>query len=132
MPKKRLERPKTLTAVTQLAARQHGVIGARQLYSLGLSERQVRTLVAGGWLLRLHRGVCAVGHRPLANHGRWMAAVLAGGETAVLSHEAAAELWELRRPRSRNGRIDITIRSQRGAARRQGNGHPPHADPHDR
>src|SRR5436190_9242742 len=97
MPKKRLARPRTLAAVANLAARQHGVVTVGQLYSLGLSDRHVRHRVAAGWLHRLHRGIYAVGHRNLAREGWWMAAVLACGEDAVLSHQAAAELWKLRR-----------------------------------
>jgi hypothetical protein len=44
---------------------------------------------------RLHviqRGVYAVGHRALTREGRWMAAVLACGPRAVLSHHSAAAL----------------------------------------
>ena len=68
-----------------------------------------------GWLHRLHRGVYAVGHRPLTDEGRWMAAVLACGEGAVLSHQAAGELWGLRR--RRKGRAD---RRDDSAERRAG------------
>ena len=42
-----------------------------------------------------------------------MAAVLAGGAGAVLSHHAAAALWQLRD--SRGGPIDVTITGQRRA-----------------
>jgi very-short-patch-repair endonuclease len=41
----------------------------------------------------LHRGVYTVGHRKLTQEGRWMAAVLAYGEEAVLSHCSAGQLW---------------------------------------
>jgi very-short-patch-repair endonuclease len=47
---------------------------------------------------RLYRGVYAVGHRSLSWRGRWLAAVLAAGEGAVLSHGSAAALWEFLRP----------------------------------
>jgi very-short-patch-repair endonuclease len=43
----------------------------------------------------IHRGVYAVGHRNLALEGRWMAAVLAFGPEAVLSHRSAGQLWGL-------------------------------------
>ncbi len=49
----------------------------------------------GGGLLRLHRGVYAVGYEPLTQRGRWMAAVLAAGRGAVLSHRSAAALWRI-------------------------------------
>jgi hypothetical protein len=53
----------------------------------------------------VHRGVYAVGHVPLNQRGHWLAAVLAHGEEAVLSHAAAAALWGLARPRDP---IDVT------------------------
>jgi very-short-patch-repair endonuclease len=99
-------------AIAEIAARQHGVISAAELYSVGLSEDQVRARVRGGWLHRVHRGVYAVGHRNLNLEGWWMAATLACGQDAVLSHESAAALWEIRRSQ----------RDQRLAG--EGGGHP--------
>jgi very-short-patch-repair endonuclease len=46
-----------------------------------------------GRLHSLHRGVYAVGHRDVSPLGRFLAAVLAVGEGAVLSHISAAILW---------------------------------------
>jgi Protein of unknown function (DUF559) len=48
----------------------------------------------------MHRGVYAVGHKRLNQRGRWLAAVLACGEGALLSHASAAALWGLQRARS--------------------------------
>jgi predicted transcriptional regulator of viral defense system/very-short-patch-repair endonuclease len=81
-----------------LAARQHGVVARRQLASLGLSDTMVRDRVAKGRLVRLHRGVYAVGHDRLRREGRWLAAVLAVGPGALLSHRDAAALHGLRPP----------------------------------
>jgi very-short-patch-repair endonuclease len=107
--------------LARLAARQHGVVTVRQLYSLGFSDDQVRTLVRAGWLHRLHRGVYAVGHPRLTEHGRWMAAVLAGGPNAVLSHQAAAELWRLRQRRQAgSASVDITVPRRAGIRPRAG------------
>jgi very-short-patch-repair endonuclease len=77
-----------------LAARQHGVLAVWQLLAAGLSRRAISTLVARGWLRPAHRGVYLVGpiHGPLA---RLMAAVMAVGDGAFLSHRSAAELWGL-------------------------------------
>jgi very-short-patch-repair endonuclease len=61
--------------------------------------------VADGQLRRIHRGVYAVG--PLDRKGHWMAAVLAGGEGALLSHRDAAMLWNLRETSRRA--IDLTV-----------------------
>jgi very-short-patch-repair endonuclease len=43
----------------------------------------------------VHRGVYAVGHPGLTRKGRWMAAVLAAGPGAVLSHRSAGALWTI-------------------------------------
>lgn len=82
-------------AVARLAERQHGVVSLLQLLELGLSEDMVARWVAAGRLHRLYQGVYAVGHRTLTREGRWLAAVLASGAGAVLSHASAAGLWEL-------------------------------------
>ena len=47
-----------------------------------------------------------MGHTSLSLKARCMAAILAGGPTAVLSHRSAADLWDLRRCRTR---IEITV-----------------------
>ncbi|HTR74480.1 MAG TPA: DUF559 domain-containing protein [Solirubrobacterales bacterium] len=60
----------------------------------------IRTRMAHGGFHRIHRGVYAVGHRALTVESRWMAAVLAYGPRAVLSHRSAGQLWGLC-PRSR-------------------------------
>jgi hypothetical protein len=89
--------------IGRLAERQHGVVGLRQLREIGLSPSGVRSRVARGRFHRIHRGVYAVGYPKLTAHGHWMAAVLACGPRAVLSHRSAAGLWGLRpdnRPKS--------------------------------
>src|SRR5918996_4736448 len=87
-------RPPLDAAVAQLAARQHGCVALAQVRELGLSSTGVRSRVAAGKLHRLHRGVYAVGHPALPPRGLWMAAVLACGPGAVLSHRSAAALWD--------------------------------------
>jgi Transcriptional regulator, AbiEi antitoxin len=84
--------------IAAIATRQHGVVTVEQLREAGLDEAAVRRRVQAGRLHRLHRGVYAVGHRSLSWRGRWLAAVLAAGEGAVLSHSSAAGLWEYLRP----------------------------------
>lgn len=81
--------------VAALAGHQHGVVGRWQLDGIGLTEQMVRTRVAHGGLRLIHRGVYAVGHRALTVESRWMAAVLAHGPKAVLSHRSAGQLWGL-------------------------------------
>jgi predicted transcriptional regulator of viral defense system/very-short-patch-repair endonuclease len=103
-------------AIATLAARQHGVIALWQLTGLGLSARAARGRVASGRLFRLHRGVYAVGHPRVSPSGRALAAVLACGEGAVLSHRSAAQLWGMRRDR---GLPEVTV-PRTGARRRHG------------
>jgi very-short-patch-repair endonuclease len=62
--------------------------------------------VRAGRLHRLYAGTYAVGHRAIPREGRWVAAVLASGPEAVLSHWSAAALWMIR-PNSRSV-IDVT------------------------
>jgi hypothetical protein len=80
-----------------LAGRQHGVVSIRQLrVSFGISKGSVEKAVGAGHLRRLQAGVYAVGHTDLTLYGRCLAAVLACGPEALLSHWSAAWLWGLR------------------------------------
>jgi predicted transcriptional regulator of viral defense system len=83
-------------AIAVLADRQHGVVTRAQLVAMGLGTDAIDWRVRRGRLHVLHRGVYAVGHRRLTRRGHWMAAVLAAGPGAVLSHRPAAALWDLR------------------------------------
>jgi very-short-patch-repair endonuclease len=111
--------PHAHNQLARLAAQQHGVVTLRQLYSLGFSDSQVRTRAAAGWLHSLHRAVFAVGRKAVTAEGRWSAAVLACGEGALLSHQAAGELWGLRRRRE-GGEIHVTVPRSGGRRRRAG------------
>jgi very-short-patch-repair endonuclease len=93
--------------LADLAARQHGVVSAGQLYEMGFDEAAVRRRVASGRLHRLYRGVYAVGHTILSREGRWLAAVMACGPGAALSHRAAAALWGIRP--GAPATIDVTV-----------------------
>ena len=101
-------------AVAELAERQFGVVSLAQLRALGLGARGVRHRVRAGRLRRLHRGVYAVGHGVLRPEGRRMAAVLACGEGAVLSHTSAAAHWGLLQ--SSAARLDVTAALSREGA----------------
>jgi hypothetical protein len=82
------------SALAGLAERQHGVVSIRQLETkLGFSRWTVQREVTAGRLHRLYRGVYAVGHRSISTQGRCLAAVLACGPEALLSHRSAAWLW---------------------------------------
>ena len=104
-------------AIARIAAGQHGVVSVRQLRSAGLLPSRVADRVTAGRLHRIHRGVYAVGHPNVGNEGRWMAAVLACGEGAVLSHRSAAAVWRI-------GPIapviEVTVTNDSGRATRKG------------
>jgi len=83
--------------IAALADRQHGVAARSQLLAVGIGRGAIEKLLRRRWLIPLHRGVYAVGHRRLRQEGRWLAAVLAAGPGAALSHRDAAALHRIRR-----------------------------------
>ena len=93
-------------AIGALAERQHGIVSLAQLLALGLTRRAVATRSRPGRLIPLHRGVYAVGHTALTARSRDMAAVLACGPGALLSHRSAAHSWQLLP--SASARIEVT------------------------
>jgi predicted transcriptional regulator of viral defense system len=105
-----------VAAMAALAERQHGVVARRQLAEIGLGRHAIGHALHRGRLHPLHRAVYAVGHRRVTREGVWMAAVLAGGEGAVLSHRSAAALWGIRD----SGRRDVEITVPRQRRRRPG------------
>ena len=80
--------------VARRAAREWGVLSIAELRACGLTESEVGTGVRKGWLHPWHRGVYAVGHTNVALEGRFLAAVKACGDHAVLGEVAAAALWD--------------------------------------
>jgi hypothetical protein len=74
---------------------------------LGLTDKQVRGLLAAGHLHRVHQGVYAVGRPPVVPLEWAAAAVLACGPGAALSHTAALALFELRKRWPKT--VDVTL-----------------------
>ena len=91
-----------------LAGRQHGVVTRRDLLRLGFSREAIAHRIAKGRLHPVTQGIYAVGWPHLTRERRWMAAVLACGEGAALSHRSAAALWGI--GKERRGQIDVSIR----------------------
>jgi len=94
-------------AVAEIADRQHGLVAHRQLVALGLGPGAIKHRMGTGRWHSVHRGVYAVGRRRLSADGHRMAAVLACGPGAVLSHRDAAALWVIRA--TARTRIDVTV-----------------------
>jgi hypothetical protein len=66
------------------------VVSRAELVALGVSRAAVDAWVRRGRLRVVHRGVYAVGGAVVPREGRWLAAVMACGPGAVLSHLSAA------------------------------------------
>jgi hypothetical protein len=94
-----------------LAGRQHGIVTRQQLLALGFSSRSIEHRRKTGRLHLVARGVYAVGWPALDRRRRWMAAVLACGEDAALSHRSAAALLGI--GVEMPGRIDVSVRGRR-------------------
>jgi very-short-patch-repair endonuclease len=83
--------------IARIAASQHGHVTRSQLLNAGFDGNAIDYRVKKGRLVLRYRGVYAVGHIPPSPHARAMAAVLACGPGAALSHRSAAALWGLTR-----------------------------------
>lgn len=102
--------------VARIAGRQHGRISHAQLLDVGVGRDRIKRWRADGRLRRVHRGVYAVGHAAPSLYAELMAAVLAGGPGAVVSHRSAAHALGLVRVRPRLPEISVPApggRSQR-------------------
>jgi hypothetical protein len=83
--------------VAVLAARQHAVLGLEQFVDLGLTPSGVHKRAKAFRLHRIHQTVYSLVPRELLKReGLYMAAVLACGPDAVLSHRSAAVLHRVR------------------------------------
>jgi hypothetical protein len=81
---------------------------------LGFTRHEIDGLVRAHWLHAVFPGVYAVGRRSLSRKGRWMAAVLACGPGALLSHRCAGALHGIHRAAPTT--IDVTVPTDRGRA----------------
>jgi hypothetical protein len=87
--------------IATFTARQHGLAARWQLLGAGITERQIKDRVARGQLVPVHPGVYRLRGVPYTRELRWLAAVLAGGDGAALSHQAAGVVhhYDIRRTR---------------------------------
>jgi Transcriptional regulator, AbiEi antitoxin len=78
--------------LAQIAGSSHGVVTRAELLRAGVTVAQIKRRLRSGVLLREHRGVYRVGHRAPSVEARYLAAVLACGQGALLSGRAAGHL----------------------------------------
>jgi very-short-patch-repair endonuclease len=104
--------------IGRIARVQHGLVTTAQLVDAGMTTSAISKRARRGRLYRVHRGVYSVGHEVVNEQQRWMAAVLACGPGAALSHGAAAVHWGLLRPLE--GPTDITVHTHNGRKRQRG------------
>jgi very-short-patch-repair endonuclease len=102
--------------IGDLASRQYGVVSRKQLLAMGIGAGAIETRLQRHYFHRLHRGVYAVGHLALVPLAREMAAVLACGENAAISHRTAAIVWHLLTA-DEEGPVDVTVTSCSGRRR---------------
>jgi very-short-patch-repair endonuclease len=101
-------------SIAALAAVQHDTFKLEQLVGLGLQRRAIQQRAAIGRLHRVHRSVYSLAPPELlSRYGRWMAAVLACGPGAVLSHRSAAALHELLATERANAEVTVPGRTMR-------------------
>jgi very-short-patch-repair endonuclease len=100
-----------------LADRQYGVVRREQLLAAGVGRGAIVRALDAGRLRPVFRGVYAVGHVALRREGWWMAALLACGEGAALSHRTAANVWDLMTGPTLP--IDVTAAAAKGRKHRQ-------------
>lgn len=93
--------------IHRLAGEQHGVVTRKQLLAAGMSAAAIGRRMTAGRLRGLHAGVYLLG--PVEpDRARAMAAVLAGGRDAVLSHTSAAGVWGIR-PIDDDGPVHVSV-----------------------
>jgi hypothetical protein len=97
--------------IGRLADRQHAFVAGWQLVALGVARHAIDYRVKAARLHPRHRDVYSVGRPTPTAQGRLMAAVLAGGPGAVLSHRSAGDLHGIHR--NAHPRIEVTVPKQR-------------------
>lgn len=103
--------------LSRLATKRHRIASIRALRALGFTPARVSQRVAEGRLTQLYRGVYLVGPPPPTERGRWLAAVIACGDGAVLSHRHAAMLLGIRS--TSRASVDVSV-PRRGRRDHQG------------
>jgi predicted transcriptional regulator of viral defense system len=104
-------------AIAEIAARQRGVVSRAQLLAAGIHGDAIKRRLRSGRLHPMHRGVYLVGHPTPMERAREIAAVLACGPGAVVSHRSAGYLWQLLPYPAKPGPVDVTVPGREPARR---------------
>jgi very-short-patch-repair endonuclease len=95
-PRVTLGNRRELGALRVIAGEQHGIAGRGQLLAAGVDGAAIDRALRAGRLHRVHRGVyAAAAPELLTEEGHLVAALLAAGEGALLSHGTAAWRWRI-------------------------------------
>lgn len=105
-------RSRWAVAAASIAGHQYGIVTRAQLRGIGLSDRTIDHWIAIGRLHVVYPTVYLVGHRVMPSLARELAAVLACGSNAFLSHRSAIELWRMLPPRD-GFALQVTTRNRR-------------------
>jgi hypothetical protein len=97
--------------IAVLATRAHGVVCRSELLEVGVTLSEIYQRLRSGALIAVFRGVYRVGHQAPSLEARYLAAVKACGEGAVLSARAAAQLLGLLEGRAPDA--EVTTRGER-------------------
>ena len=101
--------------LAKLAANSHGVVARGELQRAGITDEQIRTRLANGSLISIHRSVFRVGHTAPSLEARYLAAVKACGPGSLLAGRAAAHLLHLvKRPPSSPEVLTVRHRRPKG------------------
>jgi very-short-patch-repair endonuclease len=94
-------------AVALAAAREWSVLSVADLRGCGLSDDTIERQARTGRLHRMYQGVYAIGHPNPPLEGRFLAAVKACGDGALLSHFSGAAHWKMVEWDDR--RLEVTV-----------------------
>jgi very-short-patch-repair endonuclease len=110
---------RTDNAISRIAARQRALVTRAQLKELGIECRAIDYAIARGRLHRMHQGIYSLVPFPaLPPLAAELAAILACGDGALLSHHSAAAVWGIRP--FLDGDVDVTVIGKETGRRREG------------
>jgi len=96
-------------ALNRVAAEQRGLFSATQATNLGVSNAQLFRLASSGGLRRVRRGVYAMEGVPPSAWEDTIAAALAVGPGAVVSHGSAAAVHGFEYPATAPSSVELTL-----------------------